>query len=44
MIQYIQNQDTTNNISPLEAIELLKEIGLSGDEIKQLFLEQLKEK
>ena len=44
LIQYIQNQDTTNNISPLEAIELLKEIGLSGDEIKQLFLEQLKEK
>lgn len=44
LIQYIQNQDNTNNISPMEAIGLMKEIGLSSDEIKQLFLEQLKEK
>lgn len=42
LIQYIQNQDTVNNMSPMEMIKLLKEIGFSDQEIKNLFLAQIK--
>lgn len=44
LIQFVQGQDTINNMSPMEVLRLLKEIGLSDREIKNLFLEQLKEK
>ena len=42
LIQYVQNQNTIDNMSPMEMIKLLKEIGLSDNEIKQLFLQQMK--
>lgn len=42
LIQYIQNQNTIDNMSPMEMIKLLKEIGMSDLEIKQLFLQQMK--
>lgn len=42
LIQYIQNQNTIDNMSPMEMIKLLKEIGMSDQEIKQLFLQQMK--
>lgn len=44
LIQYIQNQDSMSNISPMEAIQLMKEIGLKNEDIKELFLAQMKEK
>lgn len=43
LIQYVQGQDTINNMSPMEVIKLMREIGLSDYEIKKLFLEQMKE-
>lgn len=42
MIQYIQNQNTIDNMSPMEMIKLLREIGMTEQEIKQLFLQQMK--
>ena len=42
LIQYIQNQNTIDNMSPMEMIKLLKEIGMSDQEIKHLFLQQMK--
>ena len=33
-----------NNMSPMEVIKLMKEIGLNDLEIKNLFLQQMKEK
>lgn len=42
LIQYIQNQNTVNNMSPMEMIKLLKEIGFQDYEIKELFLSQMK--
>lgn len=42
LIQYIQNQNTIDNMSPMEMIKLLKEIGMSDQEIKHLFLKQMK--
>lgn len=44
LIQFVQGQDTINNLSPMELIELMKEIGLTNYEIKQLFLQQMKAK
>ena len=44
LIQYIQNQNSVSNMSPMEAIQLLKEIGLKNEDIKELFLAQMKEK
>ena len=44
LIEYVQGQDTINNMSPMEVIKLMKEIGLSNLEIKDLFLQQMKEK
>lgn len=44
LIQFVQGQDTINNMSPMEIIKLMKEIGLSNREIKELFLQQMKEK
>lgn len=43
LIQYIQGQDTINNMSPMEVIQLMKEIGLNNREIKEMFLMQMKE-
>lgn len=43
LIQFIQDQDTINNMSPMEVIKLMKEIGLTDYEIKDLFLQQMKE-
>lgn len=43
LIQFIQDQDTINNMSPMEVIKLMKEIGLADYEIKDLFLQQMKE-
>lgn len=43
LIQFIQDQDTINNMSPMEVIKLMKEIGLADHEIKDLFLQQMKE-
>lgn len=43
LIQFIQDQDTINNMSPMEVIKLMKEIGLADYEIKELFLQQMKE-
>lgn len=43
LIQFIQDQDTINNMSPMEVIKLMKEIGLTDYEIKELFLQQMKE-
>ncbi|MCU0080462.1 hypothetical protein [Extibacter muris] len=44
LIQYVQGQDTINNMSPMEVIALMKEIGLEDYEIKDLFLQQIKGK
>ena len=44
LIQFVQGQDTINNMSPMEIIKLMKEIGLNDYEIKQLFLQQMKVK
>ena len=44
LIEYVQGQDTINNMSPMEVIKLMKEIGLNDYEIKNLFLQQMKEK
>ena len=43
LIQFIQDQDTINNMSPMEVIKLMKERGLTDYEIKDLFLQQMKE-
>ncbi len=43
LIQFIQGQDTIDNMSPMEVIKLMKEIGLTEYEIKDLFLQQMKE-
>lgn len=37
LIEYVQGQDTINNMSPMEVIKLMKEIGLNDYEIKNLF-------
>lgn len=42
LIQYIQNQNTIDNMSPMEMITLLKEIGMTETDIKELFLQQMK--
>ena len=42
LIQYIQNQNTIDNMSPMEMIKLLKEIGMTETDIKELFLQQMK--
>lgn len=44
LIQFVQGQDTIDNMSPMEVITLMKEIGLNNHEIKELFLQQMKEK
>lgn len=44
LIQFVQGQDTINNMSPMEMIKLMREIGLNNREIKELFLQQMKEK
>lgn len=44
LIQFVQGQDTIDNMSPMEIITLMKEMGLNNLEIKELFLQQMKEK
>lgn len=44
LIRYIQNQDSLSNMSPMQLIQLMKEIGFNNHEIKELFLTQMKEK
>ncbi len=41
LIQFVQGQDTINNMSPMEMIKLMREIGFDNFEIKQLFLQQM---
>ena len=44
LIRYIQNQDSLSNMSPMQMIQLMKDIGFTNYEIKELFLAQMKEK
>ncbi len=43
LIRYIQNQDSLSNMSPMQLIQLMKDIGFTNYEIKELFLAQMKE-